>query len=214
ADFVPLEVKIEDGVLSIEGPQAPSRADDPGPAATVEKREVPEGTITEITEVIDSPAIEPEVMSTLVYTNVIEVPEGIIVEQVEVINPSAELSSTGGEPAGSADFVPLEVKIEDGVLSIEEPQAGNVAPQSWSIFADDLYATCAAGAKFEYSSSNGTSYYTLRWSSGGSSNQKTCSGTQCNYTISTAWSAHYTYADAQILAPDQVWGPPDAYRCN
>jgi len=99
---------------------SPSMADDPGPAVTVEKREVPEGTITEITEVIDSPAAESGVTSTLVYTNVIEVPEGIIVEQVEVINPSADLSVSGSEPTGSADFLPIEVEIDaDGVPSFD-----------------------------------------------------------------------------------------------
>jgi len=196
----------------------PSRADNPGYPVTVEKREVPEGTITEITEVIDSPAVElePEVTSTLVYTNVIEVPAGTIVERVEVINPSADYAGNEGESEGFAGFVPWEVKLEDGVLSVdrEEPQAGNMVPQSVSIFADDLYATCPAGATFEYSSSSGISIYTLRWGSGESINPKTCSGTKCNYTISTAWSAYYTYADAQILVPGEVSGPPDAYRCN
>lgn len=103
---------------------SPSMADNPGPFVTVETIEVPEGVITEITEVIDDPAaeLEPEVTSTLVYTNVIEAPEGTIVERVEVINPSGDYAGSAGEPDGSAGFVPLEVKIEDGVLSIEEPQ--------------------------------------------------------------------------------------------
>jgi len=93
-------------------------------------------------------------------------------------------------------------------------KAGNPSPLSWSIFADDLYATCSPGVKFDYSSTTGTSYYTLRWNGGQTGNSKTCSGAQCNYIISTNWSDHYTYADVQIPSPALVWGPSNAYRCK
>ena len=160
-----------------------------------------------------------------------ELPEGIITERIEIIDP-LPAAAGGGDAAGASvagDYVQtgeIEVHSDAGPLTIPlyGPQAvapesdtdarGRVSPLSWSIFTDDLSATCSAGVRFDYSSTTGTSYYTLRWGSGQTSNSKTCSGAQCNYTISTNWSAYYTYTDAQILSPGLVWGASNAYRCN
>lgn len=203
-------------------------------SVTVETREVSAGTVTETTETFaetDSPLPDLVGRSVVVETNIIELPEGIITERIEIIDP-LPAAAGGGDAVGASvagDYVQtgeIEVHSDAGPLTIPlyGPQAvapesdtdarGRVSPLSWSIFTDDLYATCSAGVRFDYSSTTGTSYYTLRWGSGQTSNSKTCSGAQCNYTISTNWSAYYTYADAQILSPGLVWGASNAYRCN
>lgn len=204
-------------------------ADNPYPPVVIETREIPEGIVTESMEEVDSPFPNLEGKPVKVYTNVIEVPEGTITEQIEVIDPLPTDTQDAQKdvPFNTDDLLPIE-RIEfnndTGLIDlvIDEPQSktptldkkGNPNPLSWSIFADDLYATCSAGAKFDYSSTTGTSYYTLRWNGGQTANSKTCSGAQCNYIISTSWSDYYTYADVQILSPALVWGPSNAYRCK
>ncbi len=177
--------------------------------------EVAEGTITEETETIYADVIEQNEKSVAVYTNVIELPYGTVTERIEQIgSQSDDVGDLSGQSAN--DYLPMHVLVdENDPQKIDvRPRTDIAIPLSWSVFIDTLYATCSSGAKFEYSSSNGTSTYTLRWSGGEFSNNKTCSGAQCNYTITTSWNAYYTYADAQILAPAQVWGPSNAYRCN
>lgn len=180
--------------------------------------ETAEGLITEKTETIfdaDTDMIDQDEKPVAVYTNVIELPQGTITERTEQFGFQPD-DIEGLSESSANDFLPMELFVdENDPQKIEvRPHPDSAVPLSWSVFIDTLYATCSSGAKFEYSSGTGTSTYTLRWSSGQSSNNKTCSGTTCNYTITTAWSADYTYADAQILAPAQVWGPSDAYRCN
>lgn len=176
------------------------------------------GLITEKTETIfeaDADVIDQDEKPVAIYTNVIELPQGTITERTEQFGSQPDGIEEASGPSAN-EFLPMELFVdEDDPQKIEvRPHPDSTVPLSWSVFIDTLYATCSAGAKFEYSSGTGTSTYTLRWSGGQSSNNKTCSGTQCNYTITTAWNANYTYADTQILAPAQVWGPADAYRCN
>ena len=209
-------------------------ADDLGAVTTVVTREVAEGIITEQTESFDAP-IAPRITNlegrdVVIETNVIEVPEGTITERVEIIDPLpvSPSSATNGqslfdeaaptrEITVEIDGVPMTFGLQTGIdsedMSRNEADGGYV-PLSWYMFTDTVDATCSAGVRFDYSSTTGTSYYRLRWGSGQTGNSKYCSGAQCNYTISTDWSAYYTYADAQILSPGQVWGPNDAYRCK
>ena len=220
------------GVVLLAGLIAFTRstsADDRHPPVIVETREVPEGIVTESMEEVDSPFPNLEGKPVEVYTNVIVVPEGTITERIEVIDPLSTTSQDDQiDTPFSADdlfrIVGIEFDDDTGLvdLVIDELQSetpaldkdGNPSPLSWSIFADDLYATCSPGVKFDYSSTTGTSYYTLRWNGGQTSNSKTCSGAQCNYIISTNWSDYYTYADVQIPSPALVWGPSNAYRCK
>ena len=220
------------GVVLLAGLIAFTRstsADDRHPPVIVETREVPKGIVTESMEEVDSPFPNLEGKPVEVYTNVIEVPEGTITERIEVIDPlpAASQDAQIDTPFNAGDYLRIvEIEFDDSTglvdLVIDEPQsetpildrAGNPSPLSWSIFADDLYATCSAGARFDYSSTTGTSYYTLRWNSGQTSNSKTCSGAQCNYIISTSWSDYSTYADVQIPSPALVWGSSNAYRCK
>jgi putative ubiquitin-RnfH superfamily antitoxin RatB of RatAB toxin-antitoxin module len=211
--FTPIDVTAhEDGAITFS-------LDEPGSSetgASTTRVEIAEGIITEVVEVVTIARDEPELTLVDVYINEVKLPQGTIAERVEVYGPLSDDAHAREYQDQAADFRPLAVFVDknDPQKIDVRPYADSAAPLSWSVFIDTLYATCSSGAKFEYLSSTGTSVYTLRWSGGEFSNDKTCSGSQCHYTISTSWNAYYTYADAQILAPAQVWGPANAYRCN
>lgn len=211
--FTPIAVTAhEDGIITFN-------LDEAGPSetgASTTRIEVAEGVITEVVEVVTLDQDEPELMLLDVYINEVELPQGTITERVEVYGPLSDDADIREYQDQMADFRPLAVFVdENDPQKIDvRPYADSATPLSWSVFIDTLYATCSSGAKFEYLSNTGTSVYTLRWSGGEFSNDKTCSGSQCHYTISTTWNAYYTFADAQTLAPTQVWGPANAYRCN
>ena len=211
--FRPIDIAVDqDGVIAI----SPDEFLSTEAGSSVTRIEVAEGVVTEVIEVAAINQEEPELTLVDAYINEVELPQGTIIERVEVYGLLSDNTRETVDQGTVADFLPLPVFVdEDNPQRIGvRPNADSVVPLSWSVFIDTLYATCSSGARFEYSSSTGTSVYTLRWSGGEFSNDKTCSGSQCHYTISTSWNAYYTYADAQILAPAQVWGPANAYRCN
>lgn len=211
--FKPIDIAVDPkGAISI----SPNERLSNETSSSVARIEVAEGVVTEAVEVVAINQEEPELTLVDTYINEVELPQGTITERVEVYGLLSGDTRETAHQGTAAGFLPLPVFVdEDNPQRIDvRPNADSVVPLSWSVFIDTLYATCSSGARFEYSSSNGTSVYTLRWSGGEFSNDKTCSGSQCHYTISTSWNAYYTYADAQILAPAQVWGPANAYRCN
>ncbi len=211
--FKPIDIAVDqDGAISISPDELLSNE----ASSSVARIEVAEGVVTEASEIVAANQEEPELTLVDVYISEVELPQGKITERVEVYGLLSSDARETTRQDQAADFLPLPVFVDenDPQRITVRPNADSVVPLSWSVFIDTLYATCSSGARFEYSSSNGTSVYTLRWNGGEFSNDKTCSGSQCHYTISTSWNAYYTYADAQILAPAQVWGPSNAYRCN
>lgn len=211
--FTPIDITAhEDGTITLS-------LDEPGSneaGTSTTRLEIAEGVITEAVAVVTLDQEEPDLTLVDVVINEVELPQGTITERVEVYGPLSGDAHAREYQDQAADFRPLPVFVdENDPQKIDvRPHADSAVPLSWSVFIDTLYATCSSGAAFEYLSSTGTSVYTLRWSGGEFSNDKTCSGSQCHYTISTSWNVYYTYADAQILAPAQVWGPANAYRCN
>jgi hypothetical protein len=179
--------------------------------------EVPEGVITEVTEITESVAgmaDSPSQMSndgeTAVFTHISELADGIVTETIEIVGAQSDFGSQLVE-AIDVELEIIEINTEEGVIPIA--MAVNKSLASQTTFWDTVYAPCGSGAEFKFSTNQGNVYYLLQWEGGYRSGVITCPST-CHVTITTSWSAFYTKASATAYYPNIVWGPDNAYKCR
>lgn len=182
----------------------------------VETITVPEGTITETTEIVGETAdssVQTDKVdeATTVVTDVSEVPEGTVIERIELIGPKLDSQSQAGAEI-EVELEIVEINTREGIIPTVRP--ANESLDSATTFWDDLYASCGSGAQFKFSTNQGNVYYILNWEGGHHSNVLTCQASTCNFTITTSWSAFYTTASATVYHPNKIWGPDDAYTCK
>lgn len=138
-----------------------------------------------------------DVVNRIVEVETKVVPEGIITIEKVINNPQVEPSPTSST-FKSTGFIPPLLQV--------------------TTFGDPLYASCANGAEFKFSTTGPTSNnigYKLKWNGGQiQDNYNSCGGSSCSFTITTSWSAFYTDAEAWVYYPITVWGPYNAYRCK